>query len=75
MNSIQTVPLTTTDGRKVSLTPLDLKTVRNAGKGVEVLTHSGETYQFPISRYLFDLMMTVDLRGTGNSVKLAPKIS
>ncbi|MFZ2854346.1 MAG: hypothetical protein WAZ34_09585 [Rhodocyclaceae bacterium] len=68
------VQLTTVDGNKVSLSPFDLKAVRNAGTGVEVDTLSGETYKFPISRYIFDRMMTIDLRGNANSVKVIAPI-
>jgi hypothetical protein len=66
--------LTTMDGEKVTMTPFDIKAVRNIDKGVEVDTHAGGTYKFPVPRYVFDLMFTIDLRGTGNSVEVIDPI-
>lgn len=66
--------LTTMDGQRVSISPFDIKAIRDIDKGVEVTTHAGDTLRFPISRYVFEMMMTVDLRGTANRVSVVDPI-
>ena len=62
--------LSTMDGQRVSISPFDIKSIRDIDKGVEITTHAGDTLRFPISRYVFERMMTIDLRGTGNSARI-----
>lgn len=71
---VQTHTLTTMDGQRVSIGPFDLKSVKDIPNGVEVITHAGDKYKFPISRYVFDLMMTVDARQTSNKVTVVDPI-
>jgi hypothetical protein len=72
---MQEVKLTTISGEKISITPFDVKAVRDLGKkGVEIDLHSGDTHQLPLSRYLLERMLTIDLRGTGNSATQIPNI-
>lgn len=66
--------LTTMDGKRVSISPFDVKAIRDIDKGVEVTTHSGDTLRFPIGRYVFESMMTVDLSDSGNSVSVVAPI-
>jgi len=66
--------LTTMDGKRVTLSALDIKAKRNIEKGVEVDTHAGETYRFPIARWLFDEMMVIDFSDGGNKVSQIPPL-
>ncbi len=66
--------LTTMEGQRVSFSPFDIKSLREIEKGVEIVTHGGETLLFPISRYVFQQMMSIDLRGTGNSARIMDPI-
>jgi len=62
------------DGQRVSISPFDIKAIRDIEKGVEITTHAGGTLRFPISRYVFEHMMTVNLTGSGNSVRVVDPI-
>lgn len=72
--NIEPKVLTTTTGERVSLTPFDLKEVKTIPEGVEVVTHAGVTYKFPINRYIFNRMMAVDLSSQSNTVSVIPPI-
>ena len=66
--------LTTMDGQHVALSPFEVKAIRDIDKGVEITTHAGDTHHFPISRYIFERMMTIDMTDTGNSVRVVDPI-
>ena len=66
--------LTTMEGQRVLISPFDIKSLREIEKGIEVVTHAGETLRFPISSYVFQQMMSIDLRGTGNSAQIIDPI-
>jgi|GEM_PF-2394927 hypothetical protein len=72
-NEPQTI--TSMDGQKITLSPFDIKAIRNIEKGVEIDTHAGDTFRIPISRYIFELMFTIDISGKGNSAKVVTPIS
>jgi len=66
--------LTTMDGKRVSISPFDIKTIRDIDKGVEVSTHAGDTLRFPIGRYVFERMMTIDMTASSNKVGVVDPI-
>ena len=66
--------LSTMDGQRVSISPFDIKSIRDIDKGVEITTHAGDTLRFPISRYVFERMMTIDMTASRNRVRVVDPI-